>query len=467
MSFEGEKASVQFHEIGLDDRILKAIAKLGWAEPSLIQEKAIPLFLDGKDVLMKARTGSGKTGAFTIPVIQRILSSKEVNPDLQNTQALILAPTKELSSQIHKVMLQLTSKCSRDVRIVDISSQADISAQKPLLVDFPDIVIATPGRAVAHLKAETLNLKDLKMLVIDEADLMFSCGYEEDVKQVLKSLPKIYQAALASATLSADVLNLKKLVLHNAVTLKLQESELAPLKQLTHYKHYSEASEKHAVLYSLLKLGLIRGKSIIFVNTVDKCYRLKLFLDQFKISSCILNSELPAASRCHAVAQFNEGVYDIIIASEESFLDDPSVDSRRNKDKEFGLSRGIDFQHVSNIINYEFPESINSYIHRAGRTARGSNKGFFEENPKDLRTLRHDKKRKAPKTGQHISNVPDYLVPNSLKSVTGLIKIKKAKKKFVPPSTANKKYEVSSSAFQMQNDFILLPKKICTFFGQK
>lgn len=370
-----------FHEMELDDRILKAVAKLGWLEPTPIQEKAIPILLEGKDVLLRARTGSGKTGAFAIPVIQRILNSKQMSKE-QDTKALILAPSKELCQQIHTNFMELTIKCTREISCVDISPQVDVSAQRHLLVERPDIVVGTPLRVLTHLKARNLNLRNsLEILVVDEADLVFSFGYESEVKEVLSYLPNVYQATLASATLSDDVLSLKSLVLHNPVILKLQEPELAPATQLSHYHLAAEEDEKAAILYALLKLHLVRGKSIIFVNSVDRCYKLKLFLEQFRIPTCVLNSELPAAIRCLSVNHFNQGVYDIIIASDEKSLDEPHAvkhvgkKGKRKKDKEFGVARGIDFQFVSNIINFDFPPDTGSYIHRVGRTARGKHQG--------------------------------------------------------------------------------------------
>lgn len=268
-----EKKTQNFHQMELDDRILKAIAKLGWFTPTLIQEKSIPLLLEGKDVLVRAKTGSGKTAAFAIPVIQKILNSK-MSATEQLVSALVLAPSKELCQQIKGVFDDLTIKCQRIVRIVDLSSSSNAAAIKHMLSERPDIVISTPGKILAQLKAQTVNLKDgLETIVIDEADLVFSFGFENDLKEVLNYLPPIYQAILASATLSEDVTTLKRLVLHNPVILKLEEPELAPVSQLTHYRILAEEDDKAAILYSLIKLELIRGKSIIFVNTVDRCYK--------------------------------------------------------------------------------------------------------------------------------------------------------------------------------------------------
>lgn len=324
---------------------------------------------------------------------------------------------------------------------------------------------------------------------------------------VFRLFPKIYQAVLASATLTEEVKNLKTLILHNAVTLKLEEPDLAPASQLQHYHLSAEETDKATILCALLKLHLVRGKTIIFVRTVDRCYKLKLFLEQFGIPTCVLNSELPAAVRCHSVAQFNQGLYDLLIASDEACLEKPAQlpkdkKGKRRKDHESGVSRGIDFQCVSNVINFDFPADLESYIHRAGRTARGNDtgsvlsfvsvrerplldkvenilskatattnegpikayqfkieevepfryrardawqaatriavrearlkeikqevfnckklKGYFEDNPRELQALRHDKPLKTVKRQQHLADVPDYMIPAALKNIAGV-----------------------------------------------
>ncbi|PBC27116.1 ATP-dependent RNA helicase [Apis cerana cerana] len=539
---DNETKAKSFHELELDDRILKAVAKLGWLEPTLIQEKTIPLMIEGKDILIRARTGSGKTAAFTIPLIQKILSNKRTQKQ-QEIKGLIIAPSKELCKQIHDVIISLTIKCSREVKAIDISPQIDLNAQKLLLVEKPDIVISTPSRLLQHLKAKNMKLKQsLETLIIDEADLIFSFGYENEIKDILNYLPILYQAVLASATLSEDVVTLKKLVLRHPVILKLEEPPLAPLSQLSHYSLAAEENDKAAILCTLLKLRLIRGKTIIFVNTVDKCYKLKLFLEQFGIATCVLNSELPAVSRCRAVTQFNSGTYDIIIASDEKSLEEPHIAKvkrgKRKKDKESGIARGIDFQFVSNVFNFDFPPDINSYIHRAGRTARGKNDGtvlslvsikerpiledvevelkqcyncdkllktyefkleevegfryrakdawkavtriavrearlkeikqevlncqklksYFEDNPRDLQSLRQDKALHTVKLQPHLKDVPDYIIPPTLKR---LVNTGKKKKKFnreaatSKPTATQSKYRARASnplmSLQLQN----------------
>ncbi|XP_072255257.1 probable ATP-dependent RNA helicase DDX56 [Pyxicephalus adspersus] len=319
-------ASLRFHELGLDDRLLKAIADLGWAKPTLIQEKAIPLAMEGKDLLARARTGSGKTAAYSIPIIQNLLQSK-LTVSEQAVRVLILVPTKELGQQVQQMVRQLTTYCARDIRVADISGQVDVSAQRPILMEKPDIVVGTPSRVLCHMNQGTLCVRDtLQAMVIDEADLIFSFGFEEDLKNLLCQLPKIYQSFLMSATFNEEVQALKELVLHNPVT------TISPLPVT----------------------------------------ELKMFCDW---------------SRCHIIAQFNKGFYDYIIATDEHSLSEASGKEKRatgrkkkgkgekGQDAEYGVSRGIDFQNVSTVLNFDFPQSVDSYIHRAGRTARANNPG--------------------------------------------------------------------------------------------
>ncbi|KAM9313282.1 putative ATP-dependent RNA helicase DDX56 [Gastrophryne carolinensis] len=513
-------ATLRFHELGLDDRLLKAIADLGWAKPTLIQEKAIPLAMEGKDLLARARTGSGKTAAYSIPIIQNLLQSK-MSVSEQAVRVLILVPTKELGQQVLQMIRQLTLFCARDVRVADISGQVDVSAQRPILMEKPDIVVGTPSRVLCHMNQGILCVRDtLQALVIDEADLIFSFGFEEDLKNLLCQLPKIFQSYLMSATFNEDVQALKELVLHNPVTLKLEESQLPDSSQLTQYQIQCEEEDKFLLLYTLLKLTLLRGKVILFVNDVDRSYRLKLFLEQFSIPACVLNSELPVQSRCHIIAQFNKGFYNYIIATDEQSLSEPSGKGKKpagkkkggkkgkgekGQDSEYGVSRGIDFQNVSTVLNFDFPQSVDSYIHRAGRTARANNPGvvltfvahtelpllkdieealgeagpgecvlrpykfrmeevegfryrcrdamrsvtkqaikearlkeikeellnseklktYFEDNPRDFHLLRHDKALHPAVVKPHLKNIPDYLIPPSLRSVVRPLNKKK------------------------------------------
>ncbi|CAG8630858.1 11474_t:CDS:10, partial [Dentiscutata erythropus] len=400
----------------LDPRISRALSKLNFHKPTLIQAEAIPLALAGKDILARAKTGSGKTAAYCLPVIQKILNIKEASllqcflvslfeflraipessPDRAAIRSLILVPTRELAEQVTKHTNDFLTYCSKEIKVVNIANTTPVQLQRPILSELPDIIVATPSRALAHLDSQNIVVRDtLDSLVIDEADLVLSYGYEDDVQKILTHLPKIFQCFLMSATLTKNVENLKQLLLRNPAILTLHEEK--DEINLTQYCVRCSEADKFLLIYVILKLRLIKGKCILFVNDIDRCYRLKLFLEQFSIKTCVLNSELPLNSRYHIVQEFNKGIYDYIIATDESDLkadndtDDEAIgehdetktsDNKRDKthlrkkDKEYGSSRGIDFINVTAVINFDFPTSAKSYTHRVGRTARASQKGM-------------------------------------------------------------------------------------------
>ncbi|CAL1715452.1 unnamed protein product [Somion occarium] len=427
----------------LDARILRALADLGFARPTLVQTKAIPLALENRDILARARTGSGKTAAYCIPLVQKVLnvksSASSSGSPSQATRALILVPTRELSEQVTAHLRSIITYCDKDVSICNVCSGTINHLQRSVLSDKPDIVIATPSKTLALLQSKTLSLAHLETLVIDEADLILSYGHDDDVRQIFGGghLPKVFQTFLMSATMTEDVETLKGLALRSPVILKLEEDE-DEAANLTQYSVQTSEVDKFLLIYVILKLKLIKGKCIIFVNDVERCYRLKLFLEQFSIKSCVLNSELPLNSRYHVVQEFNKGVYDYIIASDEGVgktehdsddeddevaveeeftstqrepepdsdveaegsdanaesstprkrklqsvsTSEPDSKSRRRKkgrkatDKEYGVSRGVDFIDVSCVINFDLPSSSRSYTHRVGRTARAGRTGM-------------------------------------------------------------------------------------------
>ncbi|XP_061270423.1 probable ATP-dependent RNA helicase DDX56 isoform X2 [Bos javanicus] len=479
--------SLGFEHMGLDHRLLQAVTDLGWSRPTLIQEKAIPLALEGKDLLARARTGSGKTAAYAIPMLQLLLHRKATGPVVeQAVRALVLVPTKELARQAQSMIQQLAAYCARDIRVANVSAAEDSASQRAVLMEKPDVVVGTPSRILNHLQQDNLKLRDsMELLVVDEADLLFSFGFEEELKSLLCHLPRIYQAFLMSATFNEDVQALKELVLHNP-------------------------------------LSLIRGKSLLFVNTLERSYRLRLFLEQFSIPACVLNGELPLRSRCHIISQFNQGFYDCVIATDAEVLGPPVKGKHRGKgpkrdkasDPEAGVARGIDFHHVCAVLNFDLPPTPEAYIHRAGRTARANNPGivltfvlpteqsqlgkieellsgdsgapvllpyqfhmeeiegfryrcrdamrsvtkqairearlkeikeellhseklktYFEDNPRDLQLLRHDLPLHPAVVKPHLGNVPDYLVPPALR---GLVHPHKKRKKPLASKKAKK-----------------------------
>ncbi|KAL8793172.1 MAG: hypothetical protein Q9195_004202 [Heterodermia aff. obscurata] len=400
--------AVSFSTFGLDSRLLQAIAREGFSTPTPIQKDAIPLALEGKDILARAKTGSGKTAAYLLPILEAILRRKAENRASKEITALILVPTRELAQQVTKVIKTFCTFCAHAVAVVNITLKTSEAVQRSLLADLPDIVVATPARISQNINTSALSLENLKHLVIDEADLVLSYGYEDDLQVIEKAVSKGTQTILMSATMTTEVEALKGRFCHDPVVLEPQEAK-DDSGGITQYVVQCGEDEKFLLAYVIFKLKLIKGKSIIFVGDIDRCYRLKLFLEQFGVKSCVLNSELPVNCRIHVVEEFNKNVYDIIIAADEhevlgegsakrktkdntendSIAQDPPRDPRdtdppppkkRTKSskraKEYGVSRGIDFHNVSCVLNFDLPLTSRSYTHRIGRTARAGKTGM-------------------------------------------------------------------------------------------
>jgi ATP-dependent RNA helicase DDX56/DBP9 len=358
---------------GLDLRLIKALEKCSISLPTPIQKDSIPVALQGRDLIIKSRTGSGKTFAYLLPLLQKVLS----NP--RPFSALILVPTKELARQTAQVITSVCKYCDETIRFLNLSGTDSFQGQRTSLAAEPQIIISTPSRILPHLEGKNLSLKDsLETFVVDEADLVISFGYNDDVKRIMAFLPNYCQNILISATLTAEVERLQALLLKNPhvasgegfggnlVSAALEEFSIK----------CADEKEKFLILYVVFKLRLIKGKCIIFVNSVSASYRLKLFLEQFSIKSCILNPELPLNSRCHIVEEFNRGAYDIVIASDA--LNAAASDAGKAKkahDEEFSASRGLDFKQVDCVINFDIPIEHQMYVHRVGRTARGNESG--------------------------------------------------------------------------------------------
>ena len=436
--------SLTFDSFKLDSRLLQSLKSNGYHHPTLIQSSAIPLAIqDKKDIIAKASTGSGKTLAYLIPVLQTILEFKKTNPDhsLQrdgsSSMGIILVPTRELSEQVYQVLQKIVTYCSQDIKSVNLSSSTvSDNVLKSLLMESPDVIISTPSRLVQVLdnnnsQRSNFTLEDLKFLVIDEVDLVLTFGYQEDLWKISEYLPlkKNLQTFLMSATLNDDIQNLKEKFCRSPAVLKLNDEEInKDQNKLAQYYVKVTEFDKFLLCYVIFKLNLIKGKTLIFVNNIDRGYRLKLVLEQFGIRSCILNSELPANSRQHIVEEFNKNVYQLLIATDdteyireedEDQLEDISdfekekqgkdknnssdKESKIVKDKEYGVSRGVDFKNVSCVLNFDLPTTAKSYVHRVGRTARSGKSGtaisfvvplkdFGKHRPSSCPTCKKDEK---------------------------------------------------------------------------
>ncbi|GAA5879640.1 hypothetical protein JCM16303_004113, partial [Sporobolomyces ruberrimus] len=319
-------------EPALHPLLLRSLSSLSFPVPTPIQSTLIPLALSSsRDILARARTGSGKTLAYSIPILQGILQRRSQGQSTgesggAGTRALILVPTRELAEQVRGQIGKLVDGLGSSnpgegetIRVVNIvggttgsrkkrkggkgtgNGEGGERVERLQLADRPEIVVATPSRALAHLRSETLDLSTLDYLVIDEADLILSYGHSSDDIRALLSgagaggnggLPKVYQSFLMSATLTGEVEELKGVVLKNPVVLKLEEDE-SELANLSQFCVRCTEEDKFLLLYVILKLKLIKGKCLIFVNDTDRGYRVKLFLEKFGIKSGVLNAELP------------------------------------------------------------------------------------------------------------------------------------------------------------------------------
>jgi ATP-dependent RNA helicase DDX56/DBP9 len=420
-----------FESLKLDPRLLQAVSKSGYTAPTPIQAQAIPLALQGKDVLAQSKTGSGKTATYVIPVLQAVLHRKTSLSDSRaaSTQVLVLVPTRELADQVQKTITALSSLCSKDVKCVNLTQRVSDAVLNAILSDTPDVVVSTPGRANQFLSSGKLVLDNISQLVLDEADLVLSYGYEEDINAIAKVIPRAAQVFFMSATLTSDIDALKTTLCRDPVIVKIQEKE----EDLSQYVVRCAEDEKFLLVFVIFKLRLVRGKTIIFVDDVDRSYRLKLYLEQFGIGSCILNSELPVNSRLHVVQEFNKGLYKILIAADDQEVlggvhkhekpvkddDDPDANGELSSDDEvpnaaktskksaqsrdYGVSRGIDFQNVSCVLNFDLPHTSKSYTHRIGRTARAGKSGmamsfiipstlYKKHKPTSISSAKHDEK---------------------------------------------------------------------------
>uniref|UniRef100_A0A7S4W8V4 RNA helicase n=2 Tax=Alexandrium monilatum TaxID=311494 RepID=A0A7S4W8V4_9DINO len=327
----------EFGRRHLDPRVAKALTTtLGLERPTLVQSRGIPVALEGKDLLCRARTGSGKTLCYAVPLVQRLLAAAEAKGTATALGGIVLVPTKELVVQVHGVISQLLA-FSFDV----LSAECLLSGQTYSKAELPSVLVTTPSSLLGLLKQRRGTMRPLsellKVLVVDEADLMFSFGYEDDMREMCAMLPATYQAMLVSATLSEEVEQLKGLMLHKPVLLKLEEPRVTG--KLSQFYFVCRDGDKYLVLYTLLKLQLVQGKKLIFVKNIDNAYRLKIFLERFSINSAVLNAQLPHGSRQNIIESFNQNVIDLLIATDaglgdSGLTDENAADQEEANEKE-------------------------------------------------------------------------------------------------------------------------------------
>ncbi|KAJ1697527.1 hypothetical protein LUZ63_006039 [Rhynchospora breviuscula] len=395
---EEEEKDVSFETLGLDEQLTRALRKKGITIATPIQREAIPLILEGKDVVARAKTGSGKTFAYLLPMFHSLLKlCSEKRATKSSPNVFILVPTRELCAQVYQETSSILEFCTEKLKLVQLTASMPHRDMKTSLAGPPNIVVTTPACISTCISKGILkasSIKDsLSMLILDEADLLLSYGYENDLKGLTAHVPRSCQCILMSATSSPDVETLKKLLLHNPVTLTLSEvgsskDEIIP-RSVEQFWISCNTQDKLLYLLSLLKLELVQKKVLIFVNTIDMAFRIRLFLEKFGIKSAVLNAELPQNSRIHILEEFNAGLFDYLIATDDSHSKEKEQANKESKsksknskkrlkqnlDSEFGVVRGIDFKNVYTVVNFDMPQTAAGYVHRIGRTGRAHNTG--------------------------------------------------------------------------------------------
>ncbi len=334
-------AQRSFHALGLSEALLRDLAEAGFVSPTPIQEQAIPPALAGRDVIGCAQTGTGKTAAFVIPIVERLSSLPKGQP-----KALILAPTRELALQTLTTIEKLGR--SRGISATVIVGGADMQAQVRGLRQRPDILVATPGRLLDHMWNGTILLSSMKMLVLDEADRMLDMGFAPQINQILDALPEERQTLLFSATLPADLARLVQASVRNPVRVMVTPSATTA-DGVTQAIHYTSHTDKSDLLLSIL--GADKDTALVFTRTKHRADRLGRMLGRAGHRVAILHGGRSLSQRRAALEGFKRGAFRVLVATDIA-------------------ARGIDVANIGHVINFDLPNCPEDYVHRIGRTAR-------------------------------------------------------------------------------------------------
>ncbi len=332
---------MSFETFNLDPSIMAGVQTLGYVTPTPIQFKAIPPIMQGRDVIGLAQTGTGKTAAFVLPVLQRLLSSPR-----SRVGALIISPTRELAEQTCQAINDLGRET--ELRSISIYGGVGMDQQVRELRRGVEIIVACPGRLLDHLYKGEIRLSHLEVLVIDEADRMFDMGFLPDVRSILKCIPKSRQTLLFSATMPEDIRQLVREILHDPVT--VQVGHQAPASTVSHALYPVKQNRKTELLMDLLRQTRMESV-LVFTRTKYRAERLAQRLVRAGYRATSLQGNLPQRRREAALDGFRDGSVKILVATDIA-------------------ARGIDVLSISHVINYDMPDSTDAYTHRIGRTGR-------------------------------------------------------------------------------------------------
>jgi ATP-dependent RNA helicase DeaD len=332
----------------INSQIIRGITEIGFSQLTPIQEQAIPVLLDGEDIIGQAQTGTGKTAAFGIPLIQKI------DPEDSSVQGLVLCPTRELAIQASDELRKF-ARYLHGVKILPIYGGTDISRQIKALRGKISIVVGTPGRVMDHMRRHTLKLGNLKMLVLDEADEMLNMGFREDIETILRDIPSEHQTALFSATMPQAILDItKKYLREDAKIIKVVKKELT-MSTIKQYYYEVNTNNKNEVAARILDYYAPK-RTLVFCNTKTMVDKLCEYLKRKGYLAEGLHGDLSQHQRDKVMNSFRNGTSNILIATDVA-------------------ARGIDVDDVEAVINYDIPQDIEYYVHRIGRTGRAGREG--------------------------------------------------------------------------------------------
>ena len=351
-------ASITFADFGLDPRVQKAIGEQGYNTPTPIQAQAIPHVLAGKDLMGAAQTGTGKTAAFVLPIIQKLLpgSSSSASPARHPIRALVLTPTRELAVQVSENAANYSRHT--DLRSTVVFGGVDMQPQVAQLRSGIEILIATPGRLLDHLGSKTANLSQVEILVLDEADRMLDMGFLPDLQRIINLIPAQRQTLLFSATFSPEIKKLAQSYLRNPVTVEVARQNAAAdtVRQVV---HLVSAADKQRAITTILEARTRQGLSrqcIIFTNSRLGCAKLSRALERDGIKAGAIHGDKSQGERTLTLDAFKSGAIEALVATDVA-------------------ARGLDIPAMPCVINHELPYNAEDFIHRIGRTGRAGSTG--------------------------------------------------------------------------------------------
>ena len=354
MTDNGEDSNA-FSALGLDSSLVAALASLGYEEPTPVQREAIPILISGRDLVGQAATGTGKTAAFALPLLQRIAS----NPDRKSSKpfisALVLVPTRELAMQVAQAIHRYGR--AMNASVLPIYGGQSIQQQLGALKRGVDVVVATPGRALDHIRRKTLDLGRVNTVILDEADEMLDMGFAEDLEAILESTPKERQTALFSATIAPRIRAIARRHLHNAAEVKIAGERLAAgeIPRVRQVAYLVQRQHKAAALGRVLDIESPTS-ALVFCRTRTEVDELTETLNGRGYRSEALHGGLSQEQRDRVMRRFRDGGVELLVATDVA-------------------ARGLDIGHLSHVFNFDVPSSPDAYVHRIGRTGRAGREG--------------------------------------------------------------------------------------------